>query len=59
MDNYEVHAWLDEATCEKSRQVSNSDTASVRIQQNKFHGAWNDQILPRNKYYLMISVSNS
>ena len=43
----EVHAWLDEATYEKSRKVSNTDLATVRIKRNKFHGEWNYEILPR------------
>lgn len=43
----EVHAWLDEATYEKSRQVSNADLATVRIKRNKFHGEWNYEIIPR------------
>lgn len=43
----EVHAWLDEATYEKSRQVSDTDLATVRIKRNKFHGEWNYEIIPR------------
>ena len=43
----EVHAWLDEATYEKSRQVSKTDLATVRIKRNKFHGEWNYEIIPR------------
>ena len=43
----EVHAWLDEATYEKSRKVSNTDLATVRIKRNQFHGEWNYEIIPR------------
>ena len=45
----EVHAWLDEATYEKARKVSNSDLATVRIKRNKFHGEWNYEIIPRKQ----------
>ena len=47
----EVHAWLDEATYEKSRKVSNADLATVRIKRNKFHGEWNYEIIPRKLGY--------
>lgn len=43
----EVHAWLDGATYEKSRKISDTDLATVRIKRNQFHGEWNYQILPR------------
>ena len=43
----EVHAWLDETTYEKSRKVSETDLATVRIKRNAIHGEWNYQILPR------------
>jgi len=47
----EVHAWLDEATYEKSRKVSNADLATVRIKRNKFHGEWNYEIIPHKLGY--------
>jgi len=45
----EVHAWLDEATYEKARKVSESDLATVRIKRNTFHGEWNYEIIPRKQ----------
>jgi hypothetical protein len=46
-EGLEVHAWLDEATYEKCRKVSDTDLATVRIKRNQFHGEWNYLILPR------------
>ena len=43
----EVHAWLDESIYEKSRKISNTDLATIRIKRHKFHGEWNYEIQPR------------
>lgn len=43
----EVHAWLDEATYEKGRKISDEEIASCRIRPNKYHGEWNYEIHPR------------
>jgi hypothetical protein len=42
----EVHAWLDEASYQKGKKISDSQLAEVRIRRNAFHGEWNYQILP-------------
>ena len=42
----EVHAWLDEAEYEKSKQVSEEQLAQIVIKRNKFHGEWNYRIYP-------------
>lgn len=45
-EGLEVHAWLDEREYQKSRQVSDEQLLTVRIQRNEFHGEWNYAILP-------------
>jgi len=45
----EVYARLDEATYEKSRQVSDTQLAEVIIKRNPFHGEWNYTISPAKK----------
>jgi Rhodopirellula transposase DDE domain len=42
----EVHAWLDETHYAKSKKVSDTDLAEVRIRRDRFHGEWNYQIVP-------------
>lgn len=42
----EVHAWLDEAEYQKSKQLSDAQLEEVRIQRDAFHGEWNYRILP-------------
>lgn len=42
----EVHAWLDDSTYEKSKQVSAAQLEEVSIQRDSFHGEWNYKILP-------------
>ena len=44
----EVHAWLDEAEYQKSKQLSDAQLEEVRIQRDAFHGEWNYRILPTN-----------
>lgn len=43
----EVHAWLDEGTYEKGRQISNEELADCNIKRHKYHGEWNYEIHPR------------
>ena len=45
----EVHAWLDEATYEKGRKVSDQELAECLITRNAYHGEWNYEIHPREK----------
>jgi len=42
-----VHCWLDENTYTKGRKVNKKEFAAPRICQNKSHGDWNYEILPR------------
>jgi hypothetical protein len=44
----EVHAWLDEETYNKGREVSDAELAECLIKRNDFHGEWNYEIHPRN-----------
>jgi transposase len=46
-EGLEVHCWLDENTYTKGRKVNKTEFAALRIRQNKFHGDWNYEILPR------------
>jgi transposase len=43
----EVHAWLDQQTCEKGRKVSDQQLAECLLKPHKFHGEWNYEIHPR------------
>jgi len=43
----EVHAYLDERTYEKGREVSDDEMGKLRIKRDEFHGEWNYTILPR------------
>jgi transposase len=45
----EVHAWLDEASYEKGRKVSDEELAACDIRRHKYHGEWNYEIHPRGK----------
>ncbi len=45
-EGLEVHAWFDRRQYEKSRKVSDTQLAEVRIKRNTFHGDWNYEILP-------------
>jgi transposase len=45
----EVHAWLDEATYEKGRKVSDAELAECHIKPHAYHGEWNYEIHPRAK----------
>lgn len=42
----EVHAWLDENTYPKAKEVCEQELASVKIIRNRFHGEWNYEIHP-------------
>ena len=42
----EVHAWLDQSTYEKSKNVTDAQLEEVTIKRDNFHGEWNYQILP-------------
>jgi len=44
----EVHAWLDEATYKKGREVSDAELAECLIVRHSYHGEWNYEIHPRN-----------
>ena len=43
----EVHAWLDEGTYEKGREVSDQELAECTIKPHHYHGEWNYEIHPR------------
>jgi hypothetical protein len=43
-----VHAWLDEATYEKGRKVSDRELAACHIKRHNYHGEWNYEIHPRS-----------
>ena len=43
----EVHAWIDEATYEKGRKVSDEELQACNIKYYEFHGEWNYEIHPR------------
>jgi hypothetical protein len=43
----EVHAWLDEGTYEKGREVSDQELAECTIKRHHYHGEWNYEIHPR------------
>ena len=43
----EVHAWLDEGTYEKGREVSDQELAECTIKRHRYHGEWNYEIHPR------------
>ena len=43
----EVHAWLDENTYEKGREVSDEELAECTIKRHAYHGEWNYEIHPR------------
>ena len=43
----EVHAWIDEGTYEKGRQVSDEELAECNIKRHEYHGEWNYEIHPR------------
>lgn len=43
----EVHAWIDEGTYEKGRQVSDEELAACHIKRHEYHGEWNYEIHPR------------
>ncbi len=43
----EVHAWLDEGTYEKGREVSDQELAECTIKRQHYHGEWNYEIHPR------------
>ena len=43
----EVHAWLDEGTYEKGREVSDQELAGCSIRRHAYHGEWNYEIHPR------------
>ena len=45
----EVHAWLDEGTYEKGREVSDQELAECTIKRAAYHGEWNYEIHP-NKH---------
>jgi len=45
-EGLEVHVWLDEREYQKSRQVTDEQLLSVKIQRDEFHGEWNYMILP-------------
>lgn len=45
----EIHAWLDEASYEKGRKVSDEELAKCNIKRNKYHGEWNYEIHPHQK----------
>jgi transposase len=45
----EVHAWLDEKTYEKGREVTDEELAACRIKRHKYHGEWNYEIHPRKQ----------
>ena len=44
----EVHAWLDEGTYEKGREVSDQELAECTIKRAAYHGEWNYEIHPNN-----------
>jgi hypothetical protein len=44
----EVHAWLDEATYQKGRKVSDAELAECIIKRHNYHGEWNYEIHPRH-----------
>jgi hypothetical protein len=48
-EGLEVHAWLDSATYEKGRKISNQELSEVQIKRNKFHGEWNYEVHPKPK----------
>ena len=43
----EIHAWLDEGTYEKGREVSDHELAGCTIKRHHYHGEWNYEIHPR------------
>jgi hypothetical protein len=43
----EVHAWIDEGSYEKGRQVSDEELAECNIKRKEHHGEWNYEIHPR------------
>ena len=43
----EVHAWLDEGTYEKGREVSDQELSECTIKRHDYHGEWNYEIHPR------------
>lgn len=45
----EVHAWLDEATYEKGRKVTDAELLDCDIRRHEYHGEWNYEIHPRVK----------
>lgn len=45
----EVHAWLDERTYEKGREVTEEELAACRIKRHNYHGEWNYEIHPRKQ----------
>jgi hypothetical protein len=45
----EIHAWLDEASYEKGRKISDEELAECNIKRNKYHGEWNYEIHPRER----------
>jgi len=42
----EVHAWLDEKTYQKAKEISDEELETVKIFRNTFHGEWNYEIHP-------------
>ena len=44
----EIHAWVDEATYEKGRKVTDAELAECSIKRNDFHGDWNYEIHPQH-----------
>ena len=45
----EVHAWLDEGSYEKGREVSDQALAECRIKRHAYHGEWNYELHPRKQ----------
>ena len=43
----EVHAWIDEGSYEKGREVSDQELAECKIKRHAYHGEWNYEIHPR------------
>ena len=43
----EIHAWIDEGSYEKGREVSDQELAECKIKRHAYHGEWNYEIHPR------------
>jgi len=50
-EGLEVHVWLDEASYEKGRKVSDKELDECVIIRHTFHGEWNYEIHPRTGKY--------